>query len=295
MPISHEFDYKKVVTVSEAVDLKAKYGSNAKILAGGTDLIVLIKEDVLKPEFLIDIKGINELKQITFTENKLKIGANVTFSEIHESSQIKEKAYILWEAAGTVASVGVRNSATLVGNICTAVPSLDSAPALLVHDTIVHLKSNKGERTIPIEQWFTGSKKTAINPDEMVVAVTLNLPEKKSASCYKKLGRYKGEDLAQAGVGVLITENKQYRVAFCAVGPIPTRAYKIENILNGNQLSDELISKAQNLVEQEISPITDIRSSKEYRTEMVKVMLERALKDANSILSGKNVSLNPIL
>jgi carbon-monoxide dehydrogenase medium subunit len=295
MPISHEFDYKKPATIDEAVEILAQYGDKAKILAGGTDLVVMIKEDILTPEMVIDIKGIKELKEISFLNDELKIGAGVTFFEIEESDIIKQNFRILCEAAGTVASVGVRNAATLVGNINTAVPSLDSAPALMVYDAVVHVKSKNGERTIAIEDWFTGPKRTALKSDEMVVAVSMKKPNGKSASCYKKLGRYKGEDLAQAGVGVLVSENKQYKISFCAVGPVPTRAHKIEDLLNGKELTAEIIAKAQDLVEQEISPITDIRSSKEYRTQMVKVMLERALNDASAMLAGKETKLNAII
>lgn len=295
MPISHEFDYKKLATIDEAVEILAQYGDKAKVLAGGTDLVVMIKEDIIAPEMVIDIKGIKELKEILFSNDELKIGAGVTFFEIEESDIIKQNFRILCEAAGTVASVGVRNAATLVGNICTAVPSLDSAPALMVYDAVVHVKSKSGERTIAIEDWFTGPKRTALKPDEMVVAVSMKKPKEKSASCYKKLGRYKGEDLAQAGVGVLVSENKQYKISFCAVGPVPTRAHKIETFLNGKELTAEIIAKAQDLVEQEISPITDIRSSKEYRIQMVKVMLERALNDALAMLAGKETILNAII
>lgn len=295
MPISHQFDYVKVETVDQALELLAQHGAKAKILAGGTDLIVLIKEDVLAPEILIDIKGLDELKKISFENSTLTIGSNVTFSEIHHSELVKEKSYVLWEAAGTVASVGVRNVATLVGNICSAIPSLDSGPALFVNDAVVHINSLKGERSVPINNWFTGPKRTALNPDEMVVAISLEIPEKKSASCYKKLGRYQGEDLAQAGVGILVTEDRKYKVAYCAVGPVPTRSQKIEALLQGKEINDELIKKAQELVDQEISPISDIRSTKEYRTQMVKVMLERGLKDAAAVLSGKEITLTPII
>lgn len=295
MPISHEFEYKKPATIDEAVEILAQYGDKAKVLAGGTDLVVMIKEDILAPEMVIDIKGIKELKDISFSNEELKIGAGVTFFEIEESDIIKQNFRILWEAAGTVASVGVRNAATIVGNICTAVPSLDSAPALMVYDAVVHVKSKNGERTIAIEDWFTGPKRTALKPDEMVVSISMKKPSKKSASCYKKLGRYKGEDLAQAGVGVLISEDKQFKISFCAVGPVPTRAHKIEALLNGKELTDEIIAKAQDLVEQEISPITDIRASKEYRTEMIKVMLQRALNDASAMLAGKGTKLNAII
>ena len=295
MPIAHEFDYTKVKTLDEALTLLAEYGDKAKIIAGGTDLSVQIKENMLATEMLIDLKGLSELNKIDFSNNILTIGAGVTFSNIDESEIIKEKFYVLWESAETVASVGVRNRATVAGNICSAVPSLDSAPALMVFDAEVNLKSKDGERTVPITEWFVGSKRTAKKPNEIVVSITMKLPTEKTASCYKKLGRYSGEDLAQVGVGVLVSESKKYKISFCAVGPVPIRATKIEEFLNGKDLSDEIISQAQDLIEQEISPITDIRASKEYRMQMSKVMLERALNDASSVLSGNEINFKAII
>jgi len=295
MPISHQFDYKKVKTTDEAVDLLAKYGDKAKILAGGTDLTVLIKEDFATPELLIDVKEIPEFNKIEFSDGILTMGAGVTFSDIEESEIIKQKFYVLWEAALTVASISVRNRATVAGNICSAVPSLDSAPALMVFDAKVNVKSQKEERTIPISEWFVAPKRTALKPNEIVISISMKLPEGKTASCYKKLGRYKGEDLAQVGVGVVVSENKEYKISFCAVGPIPVRATKIENFLKGKDLTDQTIKEARQIVEQEISPITDIRASKEYRMEMAKVMMEKALNDATAILSGKEIKTEAII
>jgi len=295
MPISHQFDYQKVEKLDQALKLLNDFGAKAKVIAGGTDIVVQLKEDVSKPEMLIDLKDLNELNKIEFSDNILRIGANVTFSDLEHSDIIKEKFYILWESAGTVASIGVRNRATLTGNICSAVPSLDSAPALFVYDAEVIVKSVESERKIKIQDWFVAPKRTALKPNELVIALILHLPKEKSFGCYKKLGRYQGEDLAQAGVGILAIENKEYRVAFCAVGPIPKRAFSIEKLLSGKSISAELISEAQKLVEQEISPITDIRASKEYRTELVKVMLERGLQDAVKVLNCEKINFNPII
>ena len=295
MPIAHQFEYEKPVSINEVVELLAQYGEKAKILAGGTDLTVQIKEDHIAPDFVIDIKGISELKESKFAGNKLFIGANVTFAEIIKSDVVKQNFRLLWEASETVASVGVRNVATVAGNICSAVPSLDSAPALLAYDAEIHVKSKSGERTIAIKDWFLGVKKTAIKVDELLTGITLTLPEGKSASCYKKLGRYSGEDLAQAGLGVVALENNNYRVAFCAVAPTPSRAVKTEEFLAGKELTEDVIKEAQNIIATEISPITDIRASKEYRTHMIKIMLERALKEAVALLNGEDVKSKPII
>ncbi|MFC2104323.1 FAD binding domain-containing protein [Bacteroidota bacterium] len=295
MPISHEFEYVKPKTIEELLEKLNNYGDRANILAGGTDLTVLIKEDVITPDFVIDIKGISGLNKIEFSDNVLMIGANVTFSDITESKIIRNKFRILWEAATTVGSVGVRNRATLVGNICCAVPSLDSAPALLVFDAVVNTKSLNNERNIPIEEWFISPKKTALKAGEFVTGISMKLPEEKNASCYKKLGRYSGEDLAQAGVGVLALSNKTYKIAFNAVGPIPTRAKKIEEFLKGKEITEEVFDHVRKLVEQEISPITDIRSTKEYRMHVAKFMLEKCLYIADALLKDNEIKSDPIL
>jgi len=278
MSLTHDFEYFKPKTLNEALDFLAQFGSKAKILAGGTDLILRIKEGFETPDALIDVKGIKELNRIELVDNVLFIGANITFSELIESEIIKDNFHLLWESSKTVASVGTRNRATITGNICSAVPSLDSGPALLVYNAEVLVKNSKGERKISIHDWFIAPKKTAIKSDEMVIGLLIHKHGKKNGTCYMKLGRYTGEDLAQAGVGILVSEENEYRIAFCAVGPIPKRFTKIEALLNGKTLNGELIKEAQLLALSEISPITDIRATKEYRNHMIQVMIERGLK-----------------
>ena len=285
MPIACEFEYHKPKTLPEALGLLSKYGKKASVLAGGTDLLVWLKEDARAPEAVVDVKALKELKTLALEGGALRVGARTTFTELIESSVVREKLPLLWECSKTVASVGVRNRATLAGNICSAVPSLDGAPALLAYEAVVLVEGTKGKREIPIEEWFAGPKKTALKDGELVLGIRIPLP-KKSSACYVKLGRYAGEDLAQVGIGVLALADHEYRVAFCAVGPVPRRARKIEAALNGRTLSDESLREAVALVETEISPITDIRSSKEYRLRMAKVMLKRGLKAAAARLAG---------
>jgi carbon-monoxide dehydrogenase medium subunit len=181
----------------------------------------------------------------------------------------------------------VRNRATLAGNICSAVPSLDGAPALLDYEAVVSVQGSKGKRKIPIGKWFVGPKKTALRNGEMVLGVKIPLPKKKNGTCYVRLGRYRGEDLAQVGVGILALAGDEYRVSFCAVGPVPARATKIERCLNSKELTSELIHEVQELVPDEIQPISDVRAGKEYRMHMAKVMLERGLKAAVARMIGK--------
>jgi len=293
--VINDFQYFKPIDLQSA--LKLLESEHPIILAGGTDLLVRIHENELDIEnkLVLDIKGLEKLNIIEEHEGTIFIGALITFSDILDSEVIKNELSILWEAASTVASVGIRNRATLVGNICSAVPSLDSGPALLVHDTYVVTKSRSEERKIPIQDWFTGPKQTALKPDELVIGLEIQRIPEKTGSTYLKLGRYRGEDLAQVGVGTLYKEG-QHRVAFCAVGPIPKRAKKIEKLLNDkDELSDSLIEKATRLVDEEIAPISDIRASKKYRLQLAKIMLEKGLKETQKRFEASNEIIGAVI
>jgi len=287
MPITAEFEYVKPKDMDEALRVFSLYKDKARALAGGTDLIVHLKEGLAKPEVVVDLKALKELSGFGLKGSALRIGALATFAELIASPLIKTKFPVLWEASQTVASVGVRNRATVAGNICSAVPSADSAPALALYEAEVLVRGRNGERRIPIGGWFTGPKKTALLPDEIVTCVELKLPAKKHGGCYMKLARYEGEDLAQGGVAVLALADNTYRVAVCALGPVPGRCPKTEAVLNGNKLSDKVLAQAKEAILKEISPIGDIRSSKEYRLHMAQIMLERSLGHAVTRLFGK--------
>lgn len=287
MPITAEFEYVKPKDMDEALHVFSLYREKARALAGGTDLVVHLKEGLARPEVVVDIKSLEDLAGLSLKGDTLRLGALVTFSDLIESPVIKAKFPLLLEAALTVASTGVRNRATVAGNICSAVPSADSAPALAVYDAEVLVRSLKGERRIPIGSWFTGPKKTALAADELVTALELKLPAGKHAGCYMKLSRYEGEDLAQGGVAVLAFADNTYRVAVCALGPKPARCPVTEAVLNGSKLAEKVLAKAKEAILREVSPISDIRSSKEYRLHMTQVMLGRALETAVARLFGK--------
>jgi carbon-monoxide dehydrogenase medium subunit len=187
---------------------------------------------------------------------------------------------------GWLASVGIRNRATVMGNLCSAVPCCDSGPVLLVYDAMVLVTGPGGKRKVPLRDWFVGPRKTVLKRGEIATGVAVPLPGKKHAACFVKLRRYEGEDLAQASVTVLALAGNSYRISFGAVAPRPLRAGRIEALLEGKALSDELVEQAVRLVPQEIAPITDIRATKEYRTLMAGVMLERGLRAAVARLAG---------
>ena len=294
MAIAHTFEYVRPQTLDEALRLKDRHREHAMLLAGGTDLVAHLREGLARPRIVIDLKDVPELDDFAINEERIHIGAAITFHDIINSDAMLFDYQMLQDAGKTVASTGIRNRATLVGNICTAVPSLDSAPPLLCHEAFVHCASIDGARDIPIEEWFLAPRKTAILSNEIVTGITV--PSAFDfAEIYLKLGRYNGEDLAQAGWGIMLNHSLQYRIAHCALAPIPARALKIEALLNGHELSEELVQQAMDLVPEEISPISDIRSSREYRVHVSKVMLKRGLWAAKDRLEGKPVNPQSLL
>lgn len=278
MAIPYELGYERPETLEQATELLGKFGKKARILAGGTDIINQMKQGFRVPDILIDIKGISSLNEISLDGNELRIGTLVTFSDLRNSVLIREKVNVLYEAAGLVASTGVRNRATMVGNICSAVACMDSAGPLLVHEAVIHTLSSKGSHKYPVQDWFIDNRKTSLRDEEMVTHVSIPIPEKKYAGAYQKMMRYSGEDLSQANVTVLITSAKTFRVAFGSVGPIPKRSPKIENLMNTEGISKETISKAKEMIDTIISPITDVRATREYRFHMTKVLFERGIQ-----------------
>ncbi|MDI6740177.1 MAG: xanthine dehydrogenase family protein subunit M [Candidatus Edwardsbacteria bacterium] len=285
MPILHQFEYCKPASVKEAVKLLAKFKKPA-VLAGGTDLVNNLKQEIARPDAVVDIKGIRELRSISFKGGRLTIGATATFTDLIESKQINARFPVIAEVARTVGSMGVRNRATMAGNICSAVACADSGPVLMACDAKVVVRGPKGRRVIPAQKWFKGNKKTGLKKGELVTAIEIPLPAKKHGGCFVKLGRYSGEDLAQASVLILALPKNQYRIAFGSVAPIPLRAGKIEARLNGKTPSSELIEQAKEMIPSIISPIADIRASKEYRLHMCRVMLGRGLRAAVERLGG---------
>ena len=284
MTIINEFDYHKPKTIEQALEILYDY-KNSKVLSGGTDLVGNLKNEMMKPSNLVDIKGLKGLDKIKVSKRRLQIGALVTFSDLIGNKLINESFPVISEMCQTVASKAIRNRATMVGNICSAVPCMDSGAILSVYNAQVNASDYYEEREIPISKWFKGPRKTTIRKKEMVLGLNLDAP-KQHAGAYIKLGRYKGEDLAQATCAVLALPNDEYRIAFGSVGPTPIRAKKIEKLINGMSLTESLLNDAFKLVDEEISPITDIRASKEYRMHMCKVMLGRALKIARDRFNG---------
>ena len=284
MVIAHEFDYRRPASLDEAIGILSEYPGSARLLAGGTDLVAWLRDDAVAPDVVVDIKDVPGLNGISVENDVISIGSLVTFTELIESELVREHAPLLIEMAETVASTGIRNRATMVGNICSAVPSCDTGPVLLVYDTTVYLAGPGGERSVDINDWFIGLRETALSDDEVVTRVDIKIGQ--HAGVYVKLMRYAGEDLAQTAVGVVVYPDNEYKVAFGAVAPTPFRSTRIEDALRGRPLDDALVADVVAMVDDEISPITDMRASAEYRTRMAEVMLERGLWEASERFAG---------
>lgn len=286
MAIALEYEYFKPQALEEAVALKIRFGAKGRFLAGGTDLVNDLNDETVEPQAVIDLKGIEACKRLEMTAKGLLVGPLITFSELIDSRTVKSRYPLLWEAAREVASTAIRNRATVAGNICSCVPCMDSAPPLVAYRAIALIRGPEGEREIPVAEFFLGPRKTALRDDELLAGLLLP-PSPKHGAAFLKQKRYRGEDLAQSNLAVLALEGNEYRVVFGSVGPTPIEADKIEKLLKGKKLDGQLIARAKKLVREEIAPIGDLRSSREYRFIMAEVMLERGLKAATDRLKGK--------
>lgn len=279
-----EFEYFEPSTLSEAISLLAQYGGKAKILAGGTDLLIQMKQRDLTPEYLIDIKNISELDYIKHNEDEgLKIGALVTHNSLVKSAVIQEKFSLLVEASLAVGSVQTRNRGTVVGNICNSSPSADTPPVLIALDASFKLVSIMGERIVKVEEFFRSPFKSVIKETELLTEIRIpNLPIHSGGS-YLWLPKITAVDETLVGVGVLITVDDliyknctMARIGLGSVAPTPIRAKMTEEFLKGKRVEDVVFRQAAEVAANEASP----RSRAEYRREMVKVFVKRALDKA---------------
>ena len=309
-----KFDYLRPQTLEEALALLNQHGKKAKLIAGGTDVIVLIKQKAMVPEVLISLRGIPGLDQIRY-DGALKIGAMVTHRGIEKSEVIRKEFSVLTDAADVLGSIQIRNVATIGGNICTAAPSADTATPLLVLGTQVKIKSLSEERMIPIEGFFTGPGETILKKGEMVTELVVPKPLPNTGSAYWKLQRRLALDLPILGVSVLLSLDKgtvscsdmlcttspissvlhtmekdeltckEIRIALGVAAPTPIRALKAENLMRGKKISDELLEEVANTASAEAQPRDSIRGEAWYRKDLIRVLVKRmAMKSIERVV-----------
>ncbi|MWL90898.1 xanthine dehydrogenase family protein subunit M [Cupriavidus sp. SW-Y-13] len=283
------FEYLEPATLAEASALLQRCGGRASVLAGGTDLLVQIKESHRQPAHVINIKKIPGMDVLSFDPAEgLRIGALVTTREVETSYAVRRHYAGLARAVTDFASIQVRNRATVVGNVCRASPSADSLAPLIADRAEVHLYGLHGSRSMPVEAFVTGPGKTALGVDELVSRITIPAPAPHTGKAYLKHGRRVQMELATVGVAVSITVERGHctdvGIVLAAVGPKPLRATKAEGVLRGHSLSDALILQAAHAAMEDARPITDVRASAEYRREMVGVLTRRAIAQALEML-----------
>ena len=281
-----KFDYLEPNTVDEALSMLSQYGGRAKVIAGGTDILPKLKRREIKaPEYIVALKGISDLDYIKYDEvSGLSLGAMVTIHAVETSPIVQERFGVLFQAAESMASIQVRNRGTIAGNLCNAVPSADTAPALLTLEASLKLTSQKGERIVNVQDFFAGPNETVLADEEILQEIHVpNLPPH-SKGRYLKLTPRRSMDLAVVGVAaVVVVENgicNDIRIALGAVAPTPIRARQAENSMRGRKLSNEVIEEAAQIAATECRPINDHRASAEYRCNMVEVLTKQAIQQA---------------
>jgi carbon-monoxide dehydrogenase medium subunit len=301
----YTFDYLKPQTLQEALHLLDQHGEKSKLVAGGTDVMVMIKKGNLSPEVVVSLRGISGLDHLLCENGALRIGAMVTHRAVEKSERIRKEYSALSDAVDVLGTVQVRNVATIAGNICTAAPSGDTAPPLLVLGARVKLLSPEGQRTIPLEEFFKGPGETVVKDGEILTELVVPKPLPHTGSAYWKHKRRGALDLPMLGVSVLLSLNKdriscgellrarspvssifhalekddlvcnEVRIALGVAGPTPMRAFKAESLLRGRKISDGLLDEVAETASEEARPRDSIRGEAWYRKEMVKVFVKR--------------------
>jgi carbon-monoxide dehydrogenase medium subunit len=279
------FDYAAPTTVAEALRLLAEKGPGARVLAGGTDLIIRMRHGLVKPSAIIHLGGIAELKTIAYKpKTGLAIGAAATLAEVAGHPDIRRRYPAVAYAAGETANVQVRNLGTVGGNLCNAAPSADNAPTLMALGAEMVLAGPQGERRVALEQFFKGPGQTVLTPGEILTAIQVPTPPPHSGAAYQQVSARGRVDICAASVGAAVVfegENcKDIRIFLGAVGPTPLRALLTEDLVRGKAWAPELIAQAGEQAAGEARPITDMRASADYRRQMVGVLTRRALLEA---------------
>jgi len=285
-----DFEYHSPSTLEEACQLLKKHNGQAKVLAGGTDLIPGMYHREIALEHVINIKSIPGLNFIANEESKgLVLGSLVSFNEIIYSPIIEKHYPILKEVSGKIASHQIRNLATIGGNLCNAAPSADSAPILIALDSSVTLIGPGGkERTLPLEKFFTGPGETALGPGEILTQIHIPLLKPRTGISYIKQTTRQALEIAVVSVAALIQLEKEadkcssVRLVIGACAPTPLRVPAAEEILIGKKIANQDIEAAAQAASKAVKPIADVRASELYRREMVRLQCKRALKEAKS-------------
>ncbi len=285
------FDYIRPVNMDNAVEALKK-NDDAYLLAGGTDLLIGMKNNTVQPKCLIDLKSIPDIDSIEY-QNGFKLGPLTTIRDIEVSRLIRKKIPALSQAAGTLGSIQIRNRATIGGNLCHASPAADMATILLAMDCQVKIASYKSEKTIGLDQFYTGPNRTVIGRGEMLSEIIIPKDMERFKGVYLKYGPRKAMDIGIVNIALLLDADyerglcNRIMIALGAVAPTPIRAKGAEALLNGNRLKAGSIGKVAQVAADEARPISDFRASAGYRRDLVRSLVTKGI---NQILKDNNPS-----
>lgn len=290
------FEYLVPESIEEACSLLSRYSPEAKVIAGGQSLLVLLRQKLLSPSYLVSIKELTDLDYMRCEEDGLRIGAVTTHRTIELSPIIRNKFPVLAEAERRLASVQVRNWGTIGGNLCHGDPKTDLAACLIALGSKVKLTSEKGEREVDLEEFFTDYYETCLNPDEIMTSIEVPYLGSRTGAYYEKFS-LRWADAPIVGVcGVVALDAQRNmcnkaRVVIAGAGPTPVRAREAEEMLQGEAYHKDLLGQAALLASQHCSPTSDAEASEEYKRELVRVLAQKVLKVAweRAAQSGESV------
>ena len=286
MKRTEPFDFYQPTTLAEASRLLKDNGPGGRFLAGGTDLIIAIKEKGLIPKYVVDLKKVPGLSGIRENgDGSITIGALTTMRAIETDSLLYKKYPFLCQSAAEVGSIQIRNRATVGGNMANATPSADVAPSLIALNATAKISDSGGERIVPLEKFFRGPGQSIMSPVEILTEITIPKTSPQLVGEYIKFSPRDMMDLAYIGVAVAYNLGRDkkcdgVRIVLGAVAPTPIRAKNSEALLEGKVLTEELAAKVGDAAARESKPISDVRSSADYRRAMVGIMTKRALLNA---------------
>jgi carbon-monoxide dehydrogenase medium subunit len=283
----HAINFESPKTVDEAVKLLAAHGEQARPMCGGTDLIIQLRAGVRRPEYVVDLKQIPELRRIEFSmQQGLRLGAAVHCIEVYENGDMRKYYPGLTEAAHLIGSLQIQSRASVGGNLCNGSPAADTTPALIALGAKCRVIGPAGERLVPVEDFCTAPGRTVLQPSELLVEFHIPSPARNSSDAYLRFIPRNEMDIAVVGVGAAVTLDlsddriSEARIGLAAVGPTPVFAREASQALTGKRINDETIERAAQLAIGAASPIDDMRGTAEFRRHITGVLTRRTLAKA---------------
>ncbi|MEM3398606.1 MAG: xanthine dehydrogenase family protein subunit M [Nitrososphaerota archaeon] len=276
-----DFIYHKPKTLKGALELLEKYGDEAKILAGGVGLIAFMKERLVSPSHVIDVKEIPELKRLEYRKGEgLIIGATITFSELESYQVVREKYRALYQAVKLASDSIIRNRATLVGNVCEAIPWVDGPPPLIAYGAEVEIRSLDRVRRVPVADFIKGPVEIDLEPREIVTSIHVPEVPDEAKSGFVKFNI--GSEFALVNLAAYLSLNgkkKDVRLVYGAISPKPVRALEAEKILLAEGDMRTLITSAALKASEELEVISDVLASEDFRRHLIKVLTVKLLTE----------------